>query len=86
MKTTEAIRPLTKQMITKLRECMQMEEKNIPCLPKHFSASLSGLYKRKFVDVRPHTIDGRQVMCGYITLSGREHLHYLEQEQNMDDL
>ncbi len=52
LKTKESIRPLTRQMITKLRECQEMEENNIPCLPKHFSASLSGLYKRKLVDVR----------------------------------
>jgi len=75
LKTKEAIRPLTKQMITKLSECRQMEEKDIPCLPKHFSASLSGLYKRKFVDVRPRVIDGREMMCVFTTLAGIEYLN-----------
>jgi hypothetical protein len=75
LKTKEAIRPLTKQMITKLRECRQMEEEGVPCLPKHFSASLSGLYKRKFVDVRPRIIDGREVMCVYTTAAGSEYLN-----------
>lgn len=54
-----------------------MEEQNIPCLPKHFSASLSGLYKRKFVDVRARLIDGREVMCVYITMPGKEYLDSL---------
>jgi hypothetical protein len=67
-------------MIQKLKECRQMEEQNIPCLPKHFSASLSGLYKRKFVDVRPHMIDGRQVMCVFISPQGREYLETLHEE------
>lgn len=82
MKTKESIRPLTRQMITKLRECRQMEENNIPCLPKHFSASLSGLYKRKFVDVRPRIIDGREVMCVYITPAGSEYLSFIQVEDH----
>ena len=67
-------------MIVKLRECKEMEEKNIPCLPKHFSASLSGLYKRKFVDVRPRNIDGREVMCVFTTPEGTAHLQSIFQE------
>ena len=84
LKTKEAIRPLTKQMITKLRECRQMEQNDQPCLPKHFSASLSGLYKRKFVDVRARIIDGREVMCVYITPSGAEYLDLLAQEDHVE--
>lgn len=80
MKTKDTVRPLTQQMIVKLRECREMEENNIPCLPKHFSASLSGLYKRKFVDVRARNIDGREVMCVYITPEGITHLQNLFQE------
>ncbi len=57
-----------------------MEENDIPCLPKHFSASLSGLYKRKFVDVRSRNIDGREVMCVYTTSAGVAHLQNLLQE------
>ena len=56
-----------------------MEENDIPCLPKHFSASLSGLYKRKFVDVRARNIDGREVMCVYTTSAGVTHLQNLLQ-------
>jgi hypothetical protein len=81
VKTKETVRPLTKQMIVKLKECMEMEEKNIPCLPKHFSASLSGLYKRKFVDVRPRFIEGRQVMCVFTTPAGMAHLQGLVSEE-----
>ena len=75
---------MTKQMITKLSECRQMEEKNQPCLPKHFSASLSGLYKRKFVDVRSRVIDGRDVMCVYITHSGIEYLNTISVSDHSD--
>lgn len=80
MKTKDSIRPLTKQMITKLRECRQMEDNGEACLPKHFSASLSGLYKRKFVDVRPRLLEGREVMCVYITAAGSEYLNSLPVE------
>lgn len=80
MKTKDTVRPLTKQMIVKLKECKEMEEKDIPCLPKHFSASLSGLYKRKFVDVRPRVIDGREVMCVFPTPAGVAHLQGLLHE------
>ncbi|MEO6583585.1 MAG: hypothetical protein ABIO05_04635 [Ferruginibacter sp.] len=79
MKTKDSIRPLTSQMITKLKECKEMEEKDIPCLPKHFSASLSGLYKRKFIDVRRKLIDDRDVMCVFTTQAGLDHLKLLEE-------
>jgi hypothetical protein len=59
-----------------------MEENDIPCLPKHFSASLSGLYKRKFVDVRPRIIDGRQVMCVFTTPAGMAYLDIIKSESH----
>jgi hypothetical protein len=86
LKTKEAIRPLTRQMITKLKECREMEENDLPCLPKHFSASLSGLYKRKFVDVRPRVIDHKDVMCVYITSAGREYLDSIKVTENNEQL
>ncbi len=68
---TKAIRPLTKQMVSKLRECRDIEnDRQQPCLPKHFGASFPGLYKRKLVGVRNAVIDGKEMVVVYITAEG----------------
>ncbi len=77
---TKSIRPLTKQMVSKLRECRDMEnENNQPCLPKHFGASFPGLYKRKLVGVRNAIVDGKEMVVVYITAEG-----YVFLDENSD--
>ena len=61
-------------MEKKLCECNDMELNGTPCLPKHFGASLSGLYKRKLIDIRPVIINGKEVMCAFVTAEGRTYL------------
>lgn len=78
MKTNTYVRPLTNIMINKLAECWKSQkENNKPCSPRHFSTSLPGLYKRKFVDVRETAVNGKEMMCVYVTPLGVEYLQSL---------
>lgn len=72
---TKSLRPLTKLMVAKLRECREKESADQqPCLPKHFGASFPGLYKRKLVGVRNAIIDGKDMVVVYITAEGHAFL------------
>lgn len=62
-------------MEKKLFECSDMEARGVPCLPKHFGASLSGLYKRKLIDIRPIIINDKEVMCAFVTEEGKAYLN-----------
>lgn len=67
--------PLTKLMVEKLKDCKKMQDESDDlCLPKHFGASFPGLYKRKLVDVRTSTLNGKEIVCVYITNLGLEYL------------
>jgi hypothetical protein len=62
-------------MIQKLAECRKLqEETNQLCLASHFNTSLAGLYKRKFIDVKPAVVNGKEIMCVFITDLGIEYL------------
>lgn len=64
------IRPLTKRMIAKLRECRQMElsgDSGKLCPPEHFNASLSGLYARGLINVKKYSINGKELIGVYLT-------------------
>ncbi len=79
MKTSQILktklRPLTKLMVAKLKECRELEnEQKQPCLPKHFGASFPGLYKRKLVGVRNAVVDGKDMVVVYITAEGHAFL------------
>lgn len=74
------IRPLTKRMIAKLRECRQMELSENPeklCPPEHFNASLSGLYARGLINLKKYSINGKELMGVYLTQSGIKCLDHL---------
>ena len=78
MNTNVYIRPLTHIMISKLAACWKnQKENNSPCPPRHFSTSLPGLYKRKFVDVKETVVNGKEVMCVYVTPLGVAYLQSL---------
>lgn len=67
-------------MVEKLKECKKMEdEQDSLCLPKHFGASFPGLYKRKLVDVKSSILNGKEIICVFITSLGIE---YLDSEEN----
>ena len=80
------IRPLTKRMITKLRECRQMElnEKcGQLCPPEHFNSSLSGLYARGFINLKKYSLQGKELMGVYLTQSGINLLANIEESQEV---
>jgi hypothetical protein len=76
------IRPLTKRMIAKLRECRQMEideNRGQLCPPEHFNSSLSGLYARGLVNLKRYTLNGKELMGVYLTQSGINLLANIEE-------
>ena len=75
------IRPLTKRMVTKLRECRQMEldEKfGYLCPPEHFNSSLPGLYSRGLINVKKYSANGKELMGVYLTQNGIRYLADIE--------
>ena len=75
------IRPLTQRMITKLKECRQMEldtQTAQPCPPEHFSSSLPGLYARGLIDVKKYSVKGKELHGVYLTENGINCLAYIE--------
>jgi hypothetical protein len=70
-------RPPTKRMIEKLKECWEKESSDgprVPCLPEDMKSSLSGLYKRGFIGTKMELVNGKKIMCIYVTESGKKFL------------
>ena len=62
-------------MIEKLRECLEKEivyGEKIPCLPEEMKSSLAGLYKRDLIGTRMEVVNGKKVLCLYVTDKGKE--------------
>jgi hypothetical protein len=75
------IRPPTKRMIEKLRECHEKERKSsdkIPCLPEEMKSSLAGLYKRGLINTRMETVKDKKQLCIFVTDTGKDLLKKLE--------
>lgn len=73
----KSLRPPTKRMIEKLRECMEKESingGNMPCLPEEMKSSLAGLYKRGLIGTRMEAINNKKILCIYVTDSGKNFL------------
>lgn len=70
------LRPPTKRMIEKLKECLEKESfgGNIPCLPEEMKSSLAGLYKRGLINTRMEKIGNKNIMCIYVTDLGKKFL------------
>ncbi|MGN6531702.1 MAG: hypothetical protein ACTHK0_08110 [Ginsengibacter sp.] len=70
-----SLRP-TKRMIEKLKECLEKESSNIkiPCLPEEMKSSLAGLYKRGLIQTRMENINNKNILCVYVTETGKEFL------------
>jgi len=78
------IRPLTERMITKLKECRQMEldtQTGELCPPEHFNSSLPGLYARGLINVRKYSVKGKELHGVYLTQNGINCLEYIEKFQ-----
>ena len=79
------LRPPTKRMIEKLRECLEKESFNggkIPCLSEEMKSSLAGLYKRGFIGTRMEEINGKKILCIYVTDSGKNFLLDFDRKSN----
>lgn len=68
------LRPPTKRMIEKLKECFEKEvltNGKIPCLPEDMKSSLSGLYKRGFIKTKMQRVNNKNILCIYVTELGK---------------
>ena len=75
-----SLRPPTKRMIEKLKECNEKElssHEKIPCFPEEMKSSLAGLYKRGLIDTRMEIVNNKKQLCIYITESGKKFLREL---------
>ncbi len=82
------MRPLTKRMITKLRECRQMELESKPgqlCPLEHFSTSLPGLYMRGLINLKKYCVEGKELMGAYLTQNGIKCIAHIESLQKDGD-
>ena len=76
-----SLRPPTKRMIEKLKECNEKElssHEKIPCFPEEMKSSLAGLYKRGLIDTRMEIVNNKKQLCIYVTQSGKRLLKELE--------
>lgn len=72
-------RPPTKQMIEKLKHCLEKEAQGTdPCLAEEMKSSLAGLYKRGFVETKMEVVNNKKLLCIYVTNSGKEFLNSQE--------
>jgi hypothetical protein len=83
--TKISYRPPTKRMIEKLKECMEKESSNIqmPCLPEEMKSSLAGLYKRGFIHTKMEKVNGKKVLCIYVTDTGKNFVSTYKKRQKL---
>ena len=80
-----SLRPPTKRMIDKLRECLEKEAQSdgkVPCLPEEMKSSLSGLYKRGFIGTQMHKVNNKNILCIYVTDLGKTYLSGYDERIN----
>jgi hypothetical protein len=76
-------RPLTKKMIEKLLDCHEKVSKssgNTPCLQEDLKGSLAALYKRGLVDTKIQDVNGKRLLCIFVTDAGVNYLTSLEKK------
>lgn len=76
-------RPPTEKMIAKLRDCHDKQSKSgngDPCLQEELKGALAGLYKRGLVETKLHDINGKRLLCLFVTDTGAEYLKGLEEQ------
>ena len=74
-------RPLTKRMIEKLKDCHDKQIKSNgtnPCLQEELKGSLAGLYKRGLVNTKMADINGKSLLCLFVTDTGVNYLRNIE--------
>jgi hypothetical protein len=76
-----SLRPPTKRMIGKLKECHEKElrgDAKAPCLPEEMKSSLAGLYKRGLIETRMDIVNNKKLLCIYVTAEGKKLLEKLD--------
>lgn len=77
------IKPLTKKMLTQLRKARAVElsanGKSL-CSTDDFKGSLTGLYRRGFVNTKMVVQDGKEILGVYITREGITFLNSYEED------
>lgn len=74
-------RPLTKIMMKKLKDCYEKQsDGGHPCLQEDLKGSLAALYKRGLIDTRLEDINGKRILCVYVTDAGINYLNNLEKK------
>jgi hypothetical protein len=71
------MRPLTERMLQKLRDCHDKENASNgahPCMQDDLKGSLSGLYKRGLVNTKLADINGKKLLCLFVTDEGKNYL------------
>ena len=74
------LRPPTKRMLEKLRDCHDKVTKSgglHPCLQEDLKGSLAGLYRRGLVDTQIQEVKGKKLLCLVVTKAGAELLNNL---------
>ncbi len=83
----QSLRPPTKRMIKKLKECLENETLSygrVPCLPEDMKSSLSGpgLYKRGFISTKFESVNNKNILCIYVTDLGKMFLSFYDEENS----
>lgn len=83
------LKPLTKRMIEQLilvRNIELSESENNIALTHHFKNSLTGLFRRGFIETKMVRYGGKELMNVYLTESGVSFLtHYHEKNADWKD-
>lgn len=69
-------------MIKKLKNCLKkctLDNGGNPCLAEEMKSSLAGLYKRGLIETRMENVDGKELLCIYITERGKNLLNKLNE-------
>ncbi|MEJ7821822.1 MAG: hypothetical protein WKF85_05845 [Chitinophagaceae bacterium] len=77
-----SLKPLTKRMIEKLRDCHEKSSKGSSnsCLEDDLKGSLAALYKRGLVDTRMQDISGKRLLCIIVTEAGANYINALDKK------
>lgn len=72
------IRPPSKRMIKKLRECNEKSNNSqMPYLAEEMKSSLPGLYKRGLIEAKMEIINNKKLLCIYVSDVGKKFLNGL---------
>ena len=77
-----SLKPLTKRMIEKLRDCHEKSSKasSNACLEEDLKGSLAALYKRGLVDTKMQDISGKRLLCIIVTEAGANYINALDKK------